>query len=281
MAQRIVITGSNSGFGLLMVQNFAKKGHTVFAAMRDVNGKNKAAAAELSQVANVTVVEMDVLNDASVDAAAAKIGAVDAAINNAGGFHMGHAESFTTAQVSQAFELNVVGSHRVARAFLPKMREQKRGVLVQLSSCLARLPMPFMGVYAATKAAVEVINESLKYELVGSGVDVCVVEPGPFDTGLMAKTVFGADQARIANYMTKDGPQQSGEAFGKMMAQPTFQRPQEVADAVVALVEMTGKRPLRTTVDKIGLGAAADAINATNSEAMKQVLNNMGMGAML
>jgi NAD(P)-dependent dehydrogenase (short-subunit alcohol dehydrogenase family) len=280
--QRILITGTNSGFGLLMVQSLAKKGHTVFAGMRETMGKNKPAAMELAKVPNVKVIDIDVTNDASVADAFNVMGGVDVVINNAGVFAMGHVETFSATQMQQMFDVNVFGAYRVDRAALPAMRKNKSGLIIHISSSLARLSFPFIGLYSAAKSANELLAESLKYELAGTGVDVCVVQPGAYDTGAMPKTMFGQDQARAADYPSKDGPNQLGQSLGKLLADPHAAKPQLVADAVVALVEgAPGKRSLRTVVDKTPMGPAVDAINGTSSEMMRHAMIGWGMGSLL
>ena len=132
-----VVTGASSGFGKLTAQAFAADGWRVYATMRNAGAKNAASAADLRK-AGINVVELDVTSDASVDAAAKTIlgeaGTIDVLVNNAGTGHFGIAEAFTPAAVEAQFATNVVGPLRVNRAFLPSMREHKRGLVVFVSS---------------------------------------------------------------------------------------------------------------------------------------------------
>src|SRR5437016_11992989 len=137
--QVILITGSSTGFGRLFAETLARKGHTVFATMRDPGGRNAKNAAEIRTLAEkdslpVHVLEMDVTDDASVeravDAAVAKAGRIDVAINNAGYVVSGLAEAVTPEQAQRLMDTNLLGPVRVNRAVLPPMRPQPRGLPV-------------------------------------------------------------------------------------------------------------------------------------------------------
>src|SRR5437879_5809708 len=162
MAQTILVTGSTSGFGRLMVETLARQGYIVFAGMRDVAGKNAPAAEALRQLADreqlvLHVVELDVTDDASVEqvieAMIGAAGRIDVVVNNSRVSYSGPLEAFTLEQVRQQFETNVFSVVRVNRAALPQMREQGSGLLVHIGSIAGRLAMPFLGIYGATKFA--------------------------------------------------------------------------------------------------------------------------------
>src|SRR6266568_999915 len=143
--QVVLITGSSTGFGRLFTATLARKGHTVFATMRDPGGRNAKNASEIRTLAEkdslpIYVLELDVTDDASVeravDAAVAKAGRIDVAINNAGYYLVGLEEAVTTEQARRLMDTNFLGPVRVNRAVLPHMRRQRRGV--QLRTCRAR-----------------------------------------------------------------------------------------------------------------------------------------------
>src|SRR5690606_18405936 len=153
-AKNILITGTNSGFGRLTALSLAAKGHHVYATMRDVAGRNAAAAQELTAAAadlpgTIDVVEMSLTSQESVDAAVqgglARAGHLDVVVNNAGFATMGLSETVTDAQVLAQLDVNVVGPHRVLRAVLPGMRARRSGLIVHVSSGLGRLVFPGMG----------------------------------------------------------------------------------------------------------------------------------------
>ena len=150
--QNVLITGTSSGFGLLTARTLLQKGHTVFATMRGVAGKNAAAADGLRKFAEgqdgtLHLLELDVTNDASVDNAvktALKLsGRIDVVVNNAGTGSGGLAESFTVDQFKQLFEVNLFGVQRVNRAVLPSMRDTGQGLLIQVSSIMGRIVIPY------------------------------------------------------------------------------------------------------------------------------------------
>jgi len=160
MSNTIVITGCSTGFGYDAALRFARQGDRVYATMRGVDGKNQEPAGALRDAAasegiDLRVLEMDVVSDASVNAAAetviAESGAPDALFNNAGQMYMGITEAFTPDELARQLDVNVVGIHRVSRAFLPAMREAGAGLIVNVSSVAGRFGAPLFGVYHASK----------------------------------------------------------------------------------------------------------------------------------
>ncbi len=258
----VLITGSSTGFGRLTAKTLARRGYCVFASMRGVDGKNSGAAAELLELAkaeklDLHVVELDVTDDDSVSAAVhavvSEAGRIDVAVNNAGGGGMGPAESFTVEQVIQQFDQNYFGPHRVSRAVLPHMRRQKSGLIVNVSSTAGKISVPFMGHYAASKHALEALSEAYSFELSDQNIDVVIVEPGAFPTGIINKVVEPADTEIMAGYAPSlDILQKFGESMGEMLSGPDADDPQIVADAITALVEIpAGERPLRTVAGNV------------------------------
>ncbi|MFQ5528909.1 MAG: SDR family oxidoreductase [Gemmatimonadota bacterium] len=258
----IVVTGCSTGFGRIISEQLARRGDRVYATMRGVDGKNSAVAAELrglvqSDGMDLRVLEMDVTSDASVDSAAetviAESGAPDAVINNAGQMFMGVTEAFTAAEVTRQLDVNVVGVHRVTRAFLPAMRQAGRGLIVNVSSIAGRFAVPFFTIYHASKWALEGYSLGLRSEVASSGVDVVSVQPGPFTTELFGQGPAPADEdGRAATYPAAV-PQARAEmdtAFEGIFADPEVPTdPQLVCDRLVELVDMApGTRPFRSVV---------------------------------
>jgi len=275
-----VVTGASSGFGKLTAQAFAADGWRVYATMRNAGAKNAASAADLRK-AGINVVELDVTSDASVDAAAKTIlgeaGTIDVLVNNAGTGHFGIAEAFTPAAVEAQFATNVVGPLRVNRAFLPSMREHKRGLVVFVSSVVGRFVVPFGGVYTASKWALEALAETSSYELAPFGIDVAIVEPGAYPTEIFGN-VFGADDAeRIASYgEVATIASAVSEGLG---TSAQGRNPQEVADAILSVANApAGQRPLRTIVPG---NPAVEAINAATAPIQREVLIGFGLEALL
>ncbi len=184
----VLITGCSSGFGKLAAIAFAKRGDTVFASMRNLDRaqplRDEAAAAGVT----VEVIQLDVTDRASVDAAVARViqgaGRIDVLVNNAGIGAVAPTEEFTDDEFTRVFDTNVFGVLRVTRAVVPHMRAQHSGRIVNVGSLAGIVASPFRGIYSASKAAVEAITDAMFYELLGFGVHVCVIEPGYFETAI-------------------------------------------------------------------------------------------------
>ena len=283
----ILVTGTNSGFGRLTTLALARKGHTVFATMREPAGKNRAAADELHRLAEteklaIHILDLDVTNDASVEKAVASAlataGHLDAVINNAGYGVNGLAETATPEQYLRQLDTNVVGPQRVNRAVLPSMRARRAGLIVQVSSGLGRILLPFVGIYASTKWAIEALAETYRAELKPTGVEVSIVQPGAFPTSFNQQAIMGADGERAAGYgPLADGMAQMGAFLEQLFASPNGPDPQEVADAIVALVESpAGSRPPRVVVDRFN-GDGPRALNDAHAQVQKALLAGMGL----
>jgi NAD(P)-dependent dehydrogenase (short-subunit alcohol dehydrogenase family) len=279
----VIITGSSSGFGRLTVQTLARAGHTVFATLRNIKGKNAAAAAELAGIPNVQVVELDVTSDASVDQAIATIasktgGAIDVVVNNAGRFSMGIQESFGVDEVKSLFETNVFGPLRVNRAVLPHLRKRRSGLIVNISSVVGRVSLPTMGTYSASKYALEALGEALGDEVKGLGIDVVTIEPGAFPTDVGNNGLYANDASRASDYgPVAQIPQKMGEGLGQLFASPQAPKPQEVADAILAVVQApAGKRPARVVVDNLA-GGPVKTMNEEYAKHRHAILVSFGL----
>ena len=292
----ILITGSSTGFGRLMAEDFARKGYTVFASMREVAGHNATASQELRDLARreslaLHVVELDVTDEASVDRAVSEAiriaGHIDVLINNAGIAYIGPNETFTMEQVQQQFDTNVFGVARVNRAVLPHMRRRKQGLLAHISAGCGRVVIPFLGVYSASKFALEALAESYRYDLAGFGVDSILIEPGAYPTPVWGKLaqpdVWGpvsrpGDPERVAEYgEIANIPDQMGASVLAMFEQPGAPHPQEVVDIVAKLIETPlGQRPLRTVVGQSG-PEFAQRVNETAEQAQTDLMAMLGL----
>jgi NAD(P)-dependent dehydrogenase (short-subunit alcohol dehydrogenase family) len=279
----VLITGSSTGFGRLLTETLAGKGHTVFATMRDPGGRNAKNVSEIRTLTEknslpIHVLELDVTDDASVeravDAAIAKTGRIDVAINNAGYYLSGLAEAVTTEQAQRLMDTNFLGAVRVNRAVLPHMRRQRSGLLMHISSAAGRLVAPSMGLYCASKFALEALAESYRYELAAQGIESVIVEPGPYETPVFGNTVKAADEARTSTYgAVKDIPARLDAALSS-----TAGNPQEVADAVLKIIETpAGEKQLRYFVSPASFGV--EEINALSKQVQAKLLEAFGVGA--
>lgn len=176
----VVVTGVSSGIGRATAAEFAKRGCRVFGTVRNV--------AKAAPLGGVELVDMDVSHDASVKAAMQYITErarrIDVLVNNAGTSLVGAVEETGVTEATALFEANVFGILRTAQAVLPQMRAQRSGRIINISSVLGFLPAPYMGLYAASKHAVEGLSETLDHEVRQFGVRVSLVEPSFTRTNL-------------------------------------------------------------------------------------------------
>ena len=265
--QIILITGAGSGIGKLSAQALARAGHTVYATMRDIGGRNAARAAGArdwarQHGADLRPLELDVLSQASCDAAVAAVvaeqGRLDVVVQNAGHLVVGPTEAFTAEEVARVLDTNFLGAQRVLRAALPRLRAQESGLLLWISSTTTKGGFPpFLGPYGAAKAAMDSLAVSLSYEVARFGIETSIMVPGAFTRGTEHFPSAGkpADAERAAAYARYDGVlDQVGERLDALT--PPEADPQAVADELVRIVGLPhGQRPFRAVVDFVGDGA--------------------------
>ncbi|MDF1865796.1 MAG: SDR family oxidoreductase [Saprospiraceae bacterium] len=286
MSKKILITGASGGFGKLTAKTLLEQGHTVAASMRNAEGRNKEHADELA-AAGATIVEIDVTNTDSVNNGVQKtidaLGGLDVVINNAGVGVLGLQEQFTPEDWQRLFDINVFGVQRINRAALPHLRNQGSGLLVQVSSLLGRMTMPFYGPYNASKWAVEALAENYRSELSGLGIDSVIVEPGGFPTSFFSSLIEPSDRSQDASYgELVQAPKQFFDNFEGALASNPAQNPQNVADAISKVISTpAGQRPFRTVVDKMGMGDAIQPYNDALDQVTSGIYNAFGMGDML
>lgn len=188
MSQVALVTGVSSGIGRAVAGGLAAAGFRVFGTLRDP----RATAPDAVQG-----VAMDVAQDASVEQGVAQVlqaaGRIDVLVNNAGGSLIGAIEECSLAQAKKLFDTNFFGALRVTRAVLPAMRALRHGRVVNISSVVGFVPAPFMGVYAASKHALEGYSESLDHEVRPLGIRVVLIEPA-FTRTSIARNTASADR---------------------------------------------------------------------------------------
>jgi NAD(P)-dependent dehydrogenase (short-subunit alcohol dehydrogenase family) len=279
--QVALVTGSSSGFGKLIALKLARNGFAVFASMREMNGRNVQAAEDLHAIAAreslaLEPCEMDVTDETSVNgrmsAVIAKAGRLDVLVNNAGFGYMGLTETFTLEQMRSIFETNVFGIQRTIRAALPQMFKQRSGLLLQVSSGAGRIVLPGMGLYCASKHALEALTEAYRYELASSGIDSVSLQPGAYKTEIFGKIGKGHEPALGAKYgRATEIPQRVDSLLGKTTADP-----QEIADATLQIIRTPfGHRKPWYRVGTGGLGV--EQINALKEEVQTQLLKTFGL----
>jgi NAD(P)-dependent dehydrogenase (short-subunit alcohol dehydrogenase family) len=244
----VLIAGTSSGIGLATVVVLASRGWRVFATMRNPNKKNpleQALRAVGAQV-NVDIEELDVASQASIQAATASILArtgntLDAVVHNAGVAAAGALEDVPELELRRVMETNFFGVLGLTRALLPTFRAQRRGRIVIVSSEAAFYGQPTNAIYCASKWAIEGWAEAIAYELEPFGIDVVLVEPGPYRTEIWESTprfqptgspyrtwvrqVFGAADAHAAT-MSRD-PKEVALAIARALEarRPRFRYP--------------------------------------------------------
>ena len=283
-SRTVVITGCSSGFGEGAVKAFADSGYRVWGTLRDAQGRNAAKKDALEAYSSqVSVIDMDVTDDASAEAAFDQIlaqGPVDVLINNAGVMYLGITEAFSIAQAKEQMETNYFGAIRAMQAVLPGMRAAESGLIINTSSLVGQISPPFFSTYSATKHALEAYTQGLRYEIAGLGIDVALVEPGPFGTGLLAGGQAPMHGDVLEGYGDLAGvPAAMGQHFADFLQSDEAPKPELVVDAYLALAEMpAGKRPTRTVV---GITWGVDEMNAATQPIQDRVLQEMQLEGVL
>jgi NAD(P)-dependent dehydrogenase (short-subunit alcohol dehydrogenase family) len=194
----VLVTGASSGFGRAIASALRERGHRVYGTSRNPPAATRDADAMMT---------MDVDDDSSVAAGVAHIlrdaGRIDAIVNNAGLGYAGALEDTTVEEARRQFETNFFGMHRVCRAVLPHMRERRAGRIVNLSSLGGLVPVPFQGMYCASKYAVEAYTQALRMEVRPFGIHVAMVEPGDFATGFTANRRMTAASTPDSPYVAR------------------------------------------------------------------------------
>jgi len=283
---KVLITGIAGGFGKPTALALIARGHDVAGSVRSREGCNAEAVAEL-EAAGAGIVEMDVTDTASTEAgvaeAIAALGGLDVLFNNAGIGAYGIQELMSPEDMGRVFDVNVTGVQRVMRAALPRMRAQGRGTILYTSSLIGRIATPFYGTYSASKWALEAIVECYRTELSGFGIESCIIEPGAMPTAFFEGMVAPRDRAREAGYGEfAQVPAMSAAGLAHMLEATPAQRPERIAETVVALLDMPfGKKPFRTVVDHTGIGPEIIRYNDVLHDVTRTVLTNFGIGRML
>ena len=183
MNQKVaIVTGSSSGIGLDASVTLAQNGFLTYATMRNPDKSSIVKAAADKEQLPIKVVQLDVTDDHSVKDAIRDIVSeakrIDVLINNAGFGLVGAFEDLSIDEIKDQYETNVFGLIRVTQAVLPIMREQKSGIIVNISSGAGLFGYPGGSAYVSSKFAIEGLSESISYELDQFGIKVVLIEPG-------------------------------------------------------------------------------------------------------
>ncbi len=178
----VLITGASRGIGLATATLLAQQGYTVFGTSRQPLSSN---------MNGFTLLQLDVRDEDSVQRCVQTIinqaGHIDVLINNAGHSLSGAVEEASAEDAHQLFETNFFGVIRMTNAILPHMRQAKQGHIIHISSLAGIIGVPYLGIYTASKHALEGYSTSLRYELNQFGIHISLIEPGDIQTGIVAE----------------------------------------------------------------------------------------------
>lgn len=229
MSKTVVVTGASSGIGFATSQVLARAGYDVFAGVRSPGAGEALTRAAADFAGKITAIQLEVTDQASVDAAAARVKAalggepLFGLVNNAGIGGGGPLLYQPIDEVRQVFEVNVIGLIRVTQAMAPMMAATpasgaRAGRIVNISSVGGKFGAPFLGAYVGSKHAVEGLSESLRRELLLFGIDVIIIGPGAVltaiwdkaeaaDTRYLKNTPYAASLRQFTDYFIKSGRQ--------------------------------------------------------------------------
>ncbi|MCC6621113.1 MAG: SDR family NAD(P)-dependent oxidoreductase [Deltaproteobacteria bacterium] len=230
-----LVTGCRAGIGRATALALARAGYKVYAGLRDPATAGELVAA--SEGLPIVPIALDVTVPAERDRVVGDIaqaeGRLDVLVNNAGVALDGPLELVSELELRHVLDVNVVGAWGMTRACLPIMRANESGHVIMISSMSGRMAMPGMGAYAASKFALEGMSEAWRHEVAPFGVQVVLVEPGPYRTDLFARSV--AERA-----VASPGPYERFVARFRELQAGVLRAagdPEEVAQLVVRLVQ--------------------------------------------
>lgn len=229
-AKVILITGASTGIGKACAEELSARGHRVYGTSRS----------QSFSPTRFQPVQMDVRDDESVTrgimAVIARERRLDVVINNAGYGLAGAVEDTSVAEAQEQLDVNFIGAFRVCRAVLGDMRRQGGGLIINISSLAGLFGLPFQGLYAASKFALEGLSESLRYEVSPYNIDVVLIEPGDIKTSITAnrRVVDASDTFYSRTFRKVLKIIEDNEHDGA--------DPKEVAELVCRVVEMRSPR---------------------------------------
>jgi NAD(P)-dependent dehydrogenase (short-subunit alcohol dehydrogenase family) len=240
---KVLISGTSAGIGFATTVALGRAGHTVFATMRNLERGAALREVALKERLPVSILKMDVDSEESIDAATSAVltrsGPIDVLVNNAGVVRAGSIDGLSLDDFRATMETNYFGALRTIRAWLPHMRKQRSGCIINVTSVAGRIACSPLAPYAASKFALEALSEALAQEVTPFNIRVAVVQPGIVDTAM----------ARQVEHVPEDPTYRQVRRFGDMFAasldSPT--PPTVVAEKIREIIE-SGTHKLRHPV---------------------------------
>ena len=243
----IFITGASRGFGKLWIEALLKRGDNVVATSRAADSYKDLT---LRYKNNFLPLQLDITDRKAVfeavNTAKEHFGQLDVVINNAGYGVFGAVEEVSEQAAKDVFDANVFGTLWVTQAALPILREQKSGHIIQLSSVLGIWTLPTLGIYNATKFAVEGLSEALASEVAEFGINVTLVEPNGYATD------FGGASAVQSEAIAAYDNLKSGLGDAEGLTAEDYGKPEATVPAILKLIDSKNP-PLRLFLGKVGL----------------------------
>lgn len=252
------ITGISSGLGKALAEAVMQQGDFVIGTFRQPQQVSDFNTAHAGQGVGV---ELDITQTEQIERAFQQVkeqfGRVDVLVNNAGFGFVGAVEEASEVEIRAVFKANFFGSLALTQAFLPLFRQQKNGHIVQISSHSGMKGFPGMGIYSASKFALEGVSEALADEVAPLGIRLTIVEPGPFRTDF-AGAGLGQATRQIADYDSTAG------AMRQRMAQVNGRQEGDPAKAAAAIIQISqlANPPRRLPLGKIAINTITAKIDS-------------------
>jgi len=251
MQKVVLITGASKGFGRIWTEAILKEGNKVIATARNINALDDLASRYTN---DLLVLPLDVTEREKcfnvVEQAYNHFGKIDVLINNAGYGLFGAIEETTEQEARKQMETNFFGTLWMTQAVLPFMRKQKSGHIIQISSYLGLVTLPILGLYNASKFAVEGLSETLASEVAGYGIHVTLVEPNGYATDWANASAERTNSLKEYDHIK--------EAFYQGASADIFGKPEATAEPIVNLIKNPNP-PLRLLFGKMAYQAVKQA----------------------
>jgi NAD(P)-dependent dehydrogenase (short-subunit alcohol dehydrogenase family) len=260
-----MITGCSSGLGRSLVERALAAGDRVVATARSMESLQPLLRLSAD---SLVVTALDVTKPDQVRAAVAEAhaawGRIDVVVNNAGYGLIGAVEECSDEQLARNLDTNLMGPIRVIRAVLPMLRRQGSGHLIQISAAAAISNYAGFGIYGASKCGLEGISEALRAELAPLGIRVTIVQPGPFRTDFISRSMERAATV-IPEYASTSG------RFAQFLERMSGRQPGDPDRAAAAIVDMVhqGKAPLRLALGRYAVEKIRKWVQTRDAEALE------------